>query len=174
MKMGFFRYALPALVALPATILAGNEIVAEVSVADAEVRPQASDKQVLVPADLEYAIELETNCEPGSEPASLSLGVADTRHRFDLTDFAASGRVSSTFVVPGEQLAPVVTKGYCIADNPASQTAILLPAVFTAQISLVCSSGNSDSVHYLSQPLAVRLLCVSADKDQEASSDTAR
>ena len=174
MKMRFFRYTLPALVALPATILAGNAIVAEVSVANAEFWPQASDRQVLEPPDLEYAIELETNCEPGSEPASLSLGVADTRHRFSLTDFAATGIVSSTFVVPGEQLAPVVTKGYCIADNSASQTTILLRAAFTAQISLVCRSGNSDSVHFLSQPLAVRLVCVSADKDQEASSDPAR
>lgn len=174
MKMRFFRYTLLALVALPATLWADNAIVAEVSVADAEFMPQASDRQVLVPPDLEYAIELDTNCGPGSEPASLSLGVADTRHRFSLADSAASGLVSSTFVVPGEQLAPVVKTGFCIADNSASQTTILLPAVFTAQISLVCRSGNSDAVHYLSQPLAVRLVCVSADKDQEASSDPAR
>ena len=174
MKIRLFGYMLSAVIALPATLPAAEPIRASLSVADAEVTTRVGDKQVLVPTDLEYAIEIATSCEPGSVPASLSIGVADTRHHLSLTDSFDSGRVSTTFVVPGQQLAPIVTSGYCVADHPGSQGIVIIEAAFTAQISLACRSDVASTMHYLSQPLSVRLVCRSDDESQDASSDSAR
>ena len=174
MNMRPFLYMSLVYVALSPTPCSGEALRAEVSVAETEVTPQVEDKRVLVPADLEYAIEIEARCSQDSVPASLSIGVADTRHHFPLADSADTARFSTTFVVPGRQVAPLVTTGYCVLEQPDSQTTMLVPAALTAQISLACSSGVSSSMHYLSKPLAIRLICVSPDADQDVPSDSTR
>ena len=174
MKMRFFRYVLLAIIVFPPVLSASELILARVSVAEARVTPQVEDKQVLVPTDLEYAIEIETRCESDSVPLSLSIGVADVRHYFHLADSANPRYLNTTFLVPGQQLAPLVTTGYCVAENPDSHDTLLVESAFSAQISLTCGRDVARSVHYLSQPLSVRLLCIAPAEGQESSADSAR
>ena len=174
MKIRSFLYLLPAFLAFPTALLAGDAIRVEVSVADAAVTPRADAGRALMLPDLEYAIEIEARCDSGGTPSSLSIGVADTRHQLQLDATDNPARVSRTFVVPASQLAPVAITGYCVAEEPASHDTVLIPEVFTAQLSLSCRSDVSSSMHYLSQPLSVRVVCASPAEDHDSSSDSAR
>lgn len=172
MKCRTFYCTCVVALAAPVTVLANDEIKVRVSVAVTEVAPHIDSKQMLIPSDLEYAIEVEMRCEDPGLPRSLSLGVADTRHNFNIAEHAE--HLAATFEIPGKQLAPLVTQGYCVADDPDSQTTMTIEGAFTAQISLRCESDDSNSVVYLSQPLSVRLLCTQPDSEPLSSSDTDR
>lgn len=173
MKMRSIRYMTLVFVALPPVLQASDAIRVEVSIADAVVAPRTDEAQALVPTDLEYMIEIEAKCEADNTPWSLSIGVADMRHHFPLSDTNDASRFGATFVVPSRQLAPVATTGYCIADDPDSHTTMLIEEAFTAQLSLSCRSESSHSMHYVSQPLSVRLVCELPDENQEPSPEAA-
>jgi hypothetical protein len=172
MKSSTFCYTCIVALAAPVIVLANDEIKVRVSVATAEVAPNIESKQMLVPSDLEYSIEVDMRCEDPGLPRSLSLGVADTRHNFNIAEHAE--HLAATFKVPSQQLAPLVTQGYCVADDPDSQTTITIEGAFTAQISLRCESDDWSSVVYLSQPLSVRLFCTQPDSEPLSSSETDR
>ncbi len=174
MKIRSFLYLLAAFLAFPSALLAGDAIRVEVSVADAAVTPRADAKQALMLPDLEYSLQVEASCASGSVPSSLSIGVADTRYQFQIDAAGNPTRFSTTFAVPSPQLAPVAKTGYCIADDPASHGTVLVREVFTAQLSLSCRSDGSSSMHYLSQPLSVRLVCAAPTENQDSSPDSAR
>ena len=161
------RYTIALLACLASAAGADSAFDARVSVANATVAPRPEHKQMLVPGDLEYAVEVSMRCSGQSEPESLSLGVADTRDFFDLADSADRSTLVSTFIVPGEQVAPVVTQGYCIQGDEESQVALQVDDILTMQLSLRCSD---QSIHYLSQPLAVTINCVTRAVKQEGAS----
>lgn len=174
MKILSFLHLLPAFFAFPSALPAADAIRVEVSVADAPVALRVDAGQVLVLPDLEYALVIDTRCESGSAPSSLSIGVADIRHQLQLDSADDSGRFSTTLTVPARQLAPVATTGYCVAGDPDSHSAVLIPDAFTAQLSLSCRSDVASSMHYLSQPLSLRLVCTLPVEDQDSSPDSAR
>ena len=162
-----FCYAIVMASSLATSAGADTMLEARISVASATIVPRAEEKQMLLPGDLEYAIEVTMRCADHSDPQSLSLGVADVRNYIDLAETEDRSTVVSTVMVPGEQVAPVVTQGYCVVDKEETQTTLQIKDVLTMQLSLRCSD---ESIHYRSQPLSVIIECAAADENQDASS----
>src|SRR5690606_2956911 len=76
--------------------------------------------------------------------------------------------------VPARQLAPIAVDDFCVAghDDPAAngpaglppagedpRQRLTVPAVVSAQASLVCGGESGTDISYVTQPLAVTLAC---------------
>lgn len=127
---------------------------------------------------LEYAFEVAAECAGGSAPHSLSINVADTRVTMSAADFEKPPPRQLVLRVPAKQTAPLAVDDFCErdpeAEGPASGTGemrfgppggtamatlIEVPDVLSAQVALVCSSGEARRTTYVSQPLGVTLSC---------------
>lgn len=131
---------------------------------------------------LQYRFEVETECDGDRAPRSLSINVADTR--LALSGAALEGQPGRELVltVPGRQLAPIAMDDFCVLDTrtdddeppgaaPTSAPGIApstamdakrlltVPAVISAQASLVCGGGDGQEISYLAVPLGVTLEC---------------
>ncbi len=159
------------LVLLPsASIGDSGRISAAFSTATVSVSPATDGRrQIDLPA-LEYDFSIYVQCEAPAQPARLSVSVADTRKRFNLPHVEASGSVNETLLIPADQLAPVVTDGFCVDGDEASRTPLLVKGVLTSALSLRCSTESDDTIHFASESLAVRLECAEVVDDYETSS----
>ena len=170
------RFAVPtslvaSLALLPsASIGNSGSISAAFSTATVSVEPAtAGRRQIDLPA-LEYDFSIYVQCEAPAQPARLSVSVADTRRRFDLPDVEESGSVNESLLIPASQLTPVATDGFCVDGDEASHAPLLVRGVLTSSLSLRCSDENDDSIHFVSESLAVRLECEEMTGDYETSS----
>lgn len=171
MRRRLYRYAIVLAASLPSYASGDGLLEARVSTASTTVAPLVEEKRMLLPGDLEYAIEVIMQCGELGDPQSLSLGVADTRNFIDLTEAGDTSTLVSTLMVPGAQLAPIVTQGYCVADRIETHTTMRVNDILTLQLSMRCSD---QSIHYLSQPLGVSIDCVETPEDQESPSPSER
>lgn len=167
MRRRLYRCAIVLAASLPSYASGDSLLEARVSTASTTVAPLVEERRMLLPGNLEYEIEIIMQCGELSDPQSLSLGVADTRNFIDLTEADDKSTLVSTFIVPGAQLAPIVTQGYCVEDRKETHTTMRVDDVLTLQLSLRCSD---QSIHYLSQPLGVSIDCAETPEDQESSS----
>jgi hypothetical protein len=133
---------------------------------------------------LEYRFAVQTACGGERTPRSLMINVADSR--LSLSGAALESDATGELVlnVPARQLAPIAVDDFCVAGpaaadgGPAARPAmdepgghspaapdpephrlLTVPAVVSAQASLVCGDGNGSNISYVTQPLAVTLVC---------------
>jgi hypothetical protein len=133
-----------------------------------EVKPRNRERAPLVLPDLEFQIQIDAVCADSTTPASLSLGVADTRRSFSSAQILAGEFQTVRLQVPAKQIAPVVIKDFCVSDaefdnssDPAGlQLPVTIPAALSAQASFLCVGDNAYAMHYSSTALAVILHCV--------------
>ncbi|HET6629219.1 MAG TPA: hypothetical protein VFG91_05565 [Woeseiaceae bacterium] len=133
---------------------------------------------------LEYRFEVQTACGSDSAPRSLSINIADSR--LALSGAALESRAAGELVltVPARQLAPVAVDDFCVAGStadgetagrpaadgtgalppaaadPEPRRLLTVPAVVSAQASLVCAGESGSTIRYVTQPLAVTFACM--------------
>jgi len=141
-----------------------------------EIEPRRAGRNFLELPPLQYRFRLEAGCADGGQPESFALNVADTRLTLDqaqLGDPALGAAHEFTLTVPADQLAPVALTSFCLAPDTDSTAAasdgarrqsaadgeLLIQDALAAHASLLCKSGASQRITYLSTPLDIRLVC---------------
>jgi len=164
--------ALASLSSLAADDRAPHSVALSVSTPQVAVAPRPSGRRPLQLPDLEYQFRLTVECAESFSAQFLSLAIADSRRTVDGDSISNNGGASElTITVPRDQLAPIVVSDFCVdlaADSDAREPAsasgrslmnLTIPAVLSAQASLVCANGNTQEIAYSSRPLDVLLVC---------------
>jgi hypothetical protein len=131
---------------------------------------------------LEYRFEVQAACTGNRTPRSLSISVADSRVALAGAAINADAAGELVLTVPARQLAPIAVDDFCVAAPVAGETAaeeseaassfiaasapphlLTVPAVVSAQASLVCGDDAGSSIRYVTKPLAVTLACAAGD-----------
>jgi hypothetical protein len=141
----------------------------------------APGRQFVELPTLEYRFEVQAACGGERTPRSLSINVADTR-------LALSGAALEeapqevVLTIPARQLAPIAVDDFCVAGGtgeeripdgatqnalaiapaaalPQSRRLLTVPAVMSAQASLVCAGEDGHDIRYVTEPLGVTLSC---------------
>lgn len=127
---------------------------------------------------LEYRFEVQAACTGDRTPRSLSISVADSRVALAGAALDREGARELVLTVPGRQLAPIAVDDFCVAAPAAGEPApegfeaassftaasvpprlLTVPAVVSAQASLVCTDEGGSHISYVTKPLAVTLAC---------------
>ena len=122
---------------------------------------------------LEYKFEIRAHCSDSRSPASLSLNVADTRKSLAAGQIISDGPTEIRLRIPASQIAPLVIEDFCVVQpggngdrNSVAHPQIAIPAVLSAQVSLLCEGDEDQAITYVSRALDVSLRC-----DQVTDSD---
>lgn len=135
---------------------------ASASMANASIAPAARQKRTIQLPALDFEFDLLASCPEGQQPLSVSASIADTRQRLELRAVNGKHQANAVVTVPAAQIAPVVTQGFCSAEDPATLRSLDIAGTLTAQISLRCGAEDAQSAYFLSLPLDVRLVCEDA------------
>lgn len=161
------KYLAPALAVLllSPSSTSGDAPILQVSfdTATVSVAPDTVAKRQLFLPGLEYTFTAEVNCREPSKPKRLSISIADTRVLLEIAEDGQSSNIKQALQVPATQLGPLQTDGFCIEGNSETQTAIVVQGVLTSSASVRCASDNDESIHFASEPLAVRIECAMDD-----------
>jgi hypothetical protein len=137
-----------------------------------KVAPRASGRAFLNLPRLEYQFALQPACADSWQAAGLSLSIADSRITFNKERVTKDLPLIETRIsVPAAQLAPLPLSGFCeiVEDDSDEQPggpmrlngtgALTIDAAVSANAALICSSDQQERITYISQPLAVTLVC---------------
>ena len=126
---------------------------------------------------LEYKFEIRAHCSDSRSPALLSLNVADTRKSLAAGQIISDGPTEISLRIPASQIAPLVIEDFCVVQpgangdrNSAAHSQIAIPAVLSAQVSLLCEGDEDQAITYVSRALDVSLRCDQA-RDSDNSED---
>jgi len=156
----------------PVEVDAVPELSVRADVPEIAVDPRPPGRRYVILPELSYRFQLEPRCPAGFRPASVSLGIADTRSRL-----AADGDgIEAELTVPAAQLAPLPLADFCelsdadAGDDPdarpekpaATGGRLEVGAALSAQASLTCADGERERMTFVSMPLALMLVCKTA------------
>jgi hypothetical protein len=142
----------------------------------------APGRQFVELPTLEYRFRVLLACGGGRTPRSLSINVADSR--LALSGAALEGEPQElVLTIPAHQLAPIAVDDFCIVEGekatpgttehalaiasaaslPESRRLLSVPAVVSAQASLVCAGEDGQDIRYVTEPLGVTLSCTAPE-----------
>jgi len=167
-----------ALLAITAPASSSNHAQATVLAKPAlvEIGPQPAVNRLLNLPSLEFPLTIEPRCAAGARIESLVISIADTQRRYVAADFAASGPLESTLLLPERQIGPLAIGQFCAAErlDPDPQRSLQIHDVFTASVSLRCSSDFGQTISFETLALDVSLSCKSAaDEQSDAAAEMA-
>jgi hypothetical protein len=137
--------------------------------AEVEISPIPRDRRLISLPDLEFAMRIDASCVGETQAQSISISVADSvaAHDVSAQEGGPTDKVmlETTFKVSGRQIAPIAIEDFCVSgdDSDTAARTLLIPAAVAANISLRCTSENSQSVRYDRLPLQIQLICAPAD-----------
>lgn len=147
------------LLALAATaagrVLPALDVDTTPAVFDLDERPD--ERRLLRLPALEFGLRMTPHCTAGTATA-ISVSVADTRLTLAGDDVTNGHLLEAELVVPGAQLPPLLVEDFCSAQSSGGDSR-LIEGVLTAQLSLRCTNGDRQTVHYQSKRLDLRLNC---------------
>jgi hypothetical protein len=148
--------------------------------AEVEISPAPRDRRLIRLPELEFSMRIDATCAGETQAQSISISIADSvaAHDVSAQEVGPTDKVmlETTFKVPGRQIAPIAIQGFCVSgdDSDTKARTLQIPAAVAANISLRCTSENSQSVRYDRLPLQIQLICVPADDpmdDQQPNAD---
>lgn len=164
--------AIAASVTIAATPALGDSVrtalVVHVSPAVVELAALGTGRIALQLPGLEFPLLIEPSCPPGSDLASLSVNVADTRYRFTADDIDEAGTLETTIVVPAVQLAPLPIENSCTSTDAPGMQNVRVEDVLTANASLRCANESGETLLFEAISLGVELRCPTEPVETEA------
>lgn len=163
--------SVPRSVAFPAILIAigvlaspgaaGAELDVSADTPDVDVSTRPAGRNFLSLPTLRFNFVIAARCPGPGEPVSFSLSVADTRVSLDADRLEADGPLEFAVTVPASQIGPVAVDDFCAIDagERMSEDAMRIPAVLSAQVSLLCESDAGSKMTYASESLDVTLHC---------------
>ena len=116
---------------------------------------------------------IDAGCPTGQQPGSISISIADTRVSLEEAETTASMPLSVPVTVPASQIGPIPLGRFCTSgdemESAQAETMVTVPAVLSAQVSLLCTGESASEMSFTSKPLDVTLHCEPAT---EAGADT--
>ena len=161
--MQFVRFAsiVPGLLA--GSLAAGDQparLIVNVAVTSVTISRLDHNRRPLRLDTLDIPIRVEAECEPGTNAASISISIADTREAHRFSESSGPVYIDTTLQLPDRQIAPIVIEEFCTSDEGANGVPqLLVPDAFTAQVSLHCAGESHQSMHYAVAPIDLRLNC---------------
>lgn len=166
--LALFAAALTVLITAAPAAAAGDIVIAAQETTAVVTPREARLKLVNLPA-LEFALRAAFKCS--GKPVSVTLSISDTHATLAEDQLADLRAAEATLTVPSRQLALAASRRFCIAGDPDTTDELLVPGLATAHASLRCANDGSDSVHFASAPLQVRLICERTPEARQAPSD---
>ena len=127
------------------------------------IEPPPEGRKLVSLPELEYRLSVVARCPDGHQPASLSVGIADTRKTLLQDALADPDPIVVEMTIPARQVAPIPVDGFCLSEQ--KQEMLVRDAV-TAHLSLRCASDAGDAITYASQALAVTVRCAAGDQGE--------
>ena len=122
---------------------------------------------------LDYLFAIDAECPAELQPSSITISIADTRVSLSDADVSAPMPLSIPVTVPASQISPIAVDRYCTENQAEERDApdpnLTIPAVLSAQISLLCAGEASGEMTYASNSLDVVLECAT-ESGEEATS----
>lgn len=137
----------------------GSRLQAVAEPATIVLEPLSENLRYLRLPDLDFDLRIEPDCGGAASIGSVLISVADTRLRLDETVFMDSAAVQSTLVLPRLQAGVLRVDDFCRVNDVAEHSRLRIDQVFTARLSLRCTSELGESVAYATLPLDIVLEC---------------
>ena len=152
-----------SLLAVTSPASAGDlEVSANTPVVGISTRPAGRNFMRL--PGLEYLFAIDARCPAELQPSSITISIADTRVSLSGADLSAPMPLRIPVSVPASQIGPIAVDQYCTVNEPQRRdpTApdLTIPAVLSAQVSLLCAAESGSEMTYASSSLDVVLQCV--------------
>ena len=148
--------------ACPQPAAAGElEVSADTPIVTISTRP-AGRNFIRLPT-LDYLFAIDALCPAELEPSAISISIADTRDSLTEADVSAPMPIQVPVTVPASQIGPIAVDSYCTADgaeeDDVSIPDLTIPAVLSAQVSLLCGGESGSEMTYAASSLDVTLHC---------------
>ena len=119
---------------------------------------------------LDYLFAIDARCPAELQPSSITISIADTRVSLSGADVSAPMPLSVPVAVPASQISPIAVDRYCTANQTEESGApdpnLTIPAVLSAQISLLCAGESGSEMTYFSNSLDVVLECATESEEE--------
>jgi hypothetical protein len=116
---------------------------------------------------LDYLFAIDAQCPAELQPSAITISIADTRVSLRGADLSVPMPLRIPVTVPASQIGPIPVDRYCTANQAETPEPNLpIPAVLSAQISLLCAGESDSEMTYASNSLDVVLQCVSASGEE--------
>ena len=157
-----------AVTLLPSPNAAGAELDVSANTPDVNVSTRPAGRNFLNLPALRFNFVIAAHCPGPGEPVSFSLSVADTRVSMDADRLEAGGPLEFSVTVPASQIGPVAIDDFCALDDGERmpQDPMRIPAVLSAQASLLCATDSGNNMTYASESLDVTLHCAADIADE--------
>ena len=126
-----------------------------------EIGRQSAGRAFMQLPTLSYVFDISVTCTADLEPVTVSLSIADTRKSLATKEISNAGNTSITMTIPEAQIGPIAVNGFCVTAGVAES--IRIPAVLSAQASLLCANDEGGRMIYASRSLDVTLLCAAEE-----------
>lgn len=154
-----FFFLIPVVVLAEDALSEASDLLAEATPATIELDPLPDNLRYLRLPDLEFDLRIEPRCDPEASVRSVLISVADTRLQLDGDDFDDSAVLQPTLILPRVQAGILRVDGFCRESDSVLESRLRIDAVFTARLSLRCTSESRESVAYANVPLDIVLQC---------------
>jgi hypothetical protein len=171
MKRPTLLTVLAACLCIATTIATADDVLkVHATEASTQISPRDPGQQQTALPSLDIGVVAVIGCVDGATAEAMTVSVADTSIRFSRAEISEADTVNATLRLPANQIAPISAASFCVRGESSEVTELLLPGVASAQISLLCLSETTSSMHFASVALPLRLHCV-ADENQNYSPD---
>ena len=152
----------------PAWAESDNRPILRAKAASVELQLQPSGRRLLRLPNLDFALQIEPQCEVGMHIASVSISIADTSKSFRGMDFLEQSTLETTIRLPRRQIGPLAIERFCTGEdkNSNNDDVLLIRDAFTAHVSLRCADGVRELVVYETLALAIRMVCKAPERDK--------
>ena len=137
---------------------ADDNVVIAAKESEIDVTPRAAKRRLVNLPALTFGLRAAIKCD--GVAMSLTLSIADTATTLGQSDLDDQRSAEALLTVPARQVALATSKDFCIRGDSSTGDELVVPGLATAHASLSCRNGDSDSIHYASAPLQVRLRCI--------------
>jgi hypothetical protein len=119
---------------------------------------------------LDYLFAIDAQCPAELQPSAITISIADTRVSLRGADLTVPMPLRVPVTVPASQIGPIPVDRYCTANQAETadtpEPNLPIPAVLSAQISLLCAGESDSAMTYASNSLDVVLQCVAASGEE--------
>jgi hypothetical protein len=119
---------------------------------------------------LDYLFAIDAQCPAELQPSSITISIADTRVSLSGADVSAPMPLQIPVTVPAAQIGPIAVDRYCTVneaeESDTPDPKLTIPAVLSAQISLLCAGESGSEMTYSSNSLDVVLECATESGEE--------
>lgn len=151
----------------------GDELAVSADTPTVRISTRPAGRNFIRLPDLDYRFAIDARCPAGLQGSAVSISIADTRIALRQSQLAALNPLEVPVTVPASQIGPVAVDRFCTTthgdDGGMPGSDLTIPAVLSAQVSLLCAGESGSEMTYASTSLDVVLHCESGEEEGDMS-----